>query len=57
MVLDNLTNREPPRAANVTPIISNVSPKDGAAFLTSPVTISFTAADDADLPDTQAFLW
>ena len=36
VVLDNLTVAEPPRAANSPPIISNVSPKDGAAFITAP---------------------
>jgi hypothetical protein len=51
VVYDNLTVSEPPAAANQQPIISSVSPKDGAAFLNAPVTLSFAASDDKDLPD------
>jgi hypothetical protein len=51
VVYDNLIAAEPPGATNAPPIISNASPKNGAAFLPAPVTLSFTASDDQPLPD------
>ncbi len=51
VVVDNLIVAEPPGATNQPPIIPSVSPNNGAAFLTAPVTLSFTASDDKPLPD------
>jgi len=51
VVYDNLMASQPPGATNQPPRITDVSPKNGAAFLTAPVTLSFTASDDNPLPD------
>jgi hypothetical protein len=50
-VCDNLAVAEPPSEANPAPIISDVAPLTGAAFLPAPVTLTFKAADDKPLPD------
>ncbi|MHB8521326.1 MAG: hypothetical protein ACYDH9_11300 [Limisphaerales bacterium] len=51
VIVDNLIAAEPPGATNQPPIIANVSPNNGEAFLSAPVTIGFTASDDKALPD------
>jgi hypothetical protein len=51
VILDNLVVAEPPGATNQPPIIGNVTPNNGAAFLTAPVSLSFSAIDDNPLPD------
>lgn len=51
VIVDNLIVAEPPGATNQPPIIANVTPNNGAAFLAAPVSLSFTATDDKALPD------
>jgi hypothetical protein len=51
VIYDNLAVAEPPSVANPAPIISEVLPLTGAAFLSAPVTVSFKASDDKPLPD------
>lgn len=52
VVFDNLIAAEPPATGNTPPIISEVSPAQGTAFLASPATLSFKVQDDKPLPDT-----
>jgi hypothetical protein len=56
VVVDNLLAAEPPGATNQPPIIANVTPNNGAAFLPAPVSLSFTASDDKPLPDSGIFI-
>lgn len=51
VVVDNLIAAEPPGATNQPPIITGVTPNNGAAFLAAPASLSFTASDDKPLPD------
>lgn len=51
VIVDNLEVSAPPAAANVAPIISEVTPLNGANFLAAPAQISFTITDDNALPD------
>ena len=51
VILDNLVAAEPPGATNQPPILADVSPANGAAFLSAPRSLSFSASDDKPLPD------
>ncbi|HVV73246.1 MAG TPA: hypothetical protein VHI52_17370, partial [Verrucomicrobiae bacterium] len=51
VVLDNLIAAEPPGATNQPPVIGDISPKTGAAFVTVPAPLTFSVADDKPVPD------
>ncbi len=50
VVYDNLGACAPVAADNIAPIISGITPSDGANFLPASTQLSFAVADDADLP-------
>ena len=51
VVYDNLVVSAPPAAANVAPIISEITPSEGANFLPTSTQLTFKIADDAAIPD------
>ncbi len=51
VIYDNLIACAPPEAANQPPILSEISPRDGANFLPAATQITFRATDDKALED------
>ena len=51
VVLDNLIASAPPAAANQPPIITEVTPIEGANFLPATTQVTFKLTDDANVPD------
>ena len=51
VVYDNLDASAPPAAANIAPILSEISPSEGANFLPASTQLTFRIADDAAVPD------
>lgn len=51
VVYDNLRVSAPPAAANQPPVISAVTPDNGAEFLSASTKLTFLATDDKPLPD------
>lgn len=51
VVLDNLIVSAPPVAANEPPIITEVSPSNGANFLPATAAVTFKVSDDQAVPD------